>query len=131
MDPVTHILDTHAVIWAYDDSASLGRQARAVIVQARPRSLGVSDLTLFEIAMLVGKRKLELDLPTGEFLTRVENDFAVLPVGASEAELAVKLALEQADPFDRAIVATALCAKVPLVTKDRQISASKLVPVVW
>ncbi len=131
MDAVTHLLDTHTVLWAYDDSECLGTEARAVIRQARPRSLGVSDFTLLEVAMLVSKGRLQIDHPLEEFLGRVENDYVVLPLGAAEAASAMKLKLEQADPFDRAIVATAIGRNIPLLTKDRQITKSGSVPVLW
>ena len=131
MDAVTHLLDTHTVIWAYDDSEDLGPEARAVIRQARPRSLGVSDFTLLEVAMLVSKGRLQVDLPLKEFLGRMENDFVVFPLGAAEAASAMGLKLEQADPFDRAIVATALGRNIPLLTRDRQITRSGSVPVLW
>lgn len=131
MDAVTHLLDTHTVIWAYDDSESLGETARAVIRQAGPRSLGVSDFTLLEIAMLVSKGRLQMDVSLEEFLERLENDYVIFPLGTREAVSATELKLEQADPFDRVIVATALRRNIPLVTKDRQITRSGSIPVVW
>ncbi len=131
MDAITHLLDTHAVIWAYDDAKFLGAQARAVISHAMPLSLGISDFTLFEIAMLVSKGRLQLDLSVETFLQRVETDYVVLPLGALEAASAMELNLEQADPFDRAIVATALSRNIPLLSKDRQIAASGLLSVIW
>jgi PIN domain nuclease of toxin-antitoxin system len=131
MGPLTHLLDTHAVIWAYEDSALLSASARRLIHDAEPGCLGISDLTLLEIAMLTAKGRVTLDFPTKDFLSRIEADFVVLPVGAGEADLAMNLPMKHADPFDRVIVATALRAKVPLVTKDRAVVASKLVPVIW
>jgi PIN domain nuclease of toxin-antitoxin system len=35
------------------------------------------------------------------------------------------------DPWDRMIMASAIALKVPLVTKDSQITASGLVPTIW
>lgn len=131
MDVVTHLLDTHAVIWAYDDSENLGPESRAVIGQAGPRSLGVSDFTLLEVAMLVSKGRLQIDLPLQEFLGRVENDYVVFPLRATDAVSAMELKLEQADPFDRAIVATAIGRNIPLLTKDRQITKCGSVQVLW
>ncbi len=131
MDSVTHLLDTHAVIWAYEDSGNLGPEARAVIQQAPPRTLGVSDFSLFELALLVHKGRVRLDFALLEFLERVEKNYVVFPIGAAEVVAAMELPLAQADPFDRAIVATAHCRKLPLLTKDRKITASGLVSVVW
>lgn len=131
MDVVTHLLDTHAVFWAYEDAVVLGSRARAVIQHASPRSLAISDFTLLEIAMLVSKERLKLDLRLTVFLDRVEADYVVLPLGAPVAAIAMKLSWEQGDPFDRVIVATAKVHGIPLLTKDVQITDSGLVPVIW
>lgn len=128
---LTHLVDTHAVLWAYEDSALLGAKARNVFRKASPRCLGVSDFTLLEIAFLVKKSRVFLDIPLQEFLSRIEDDFLVIPLNADAATHALDLPLKQADPFDRVIVATALCRKVPLLTKDRKITKSALVPVIW
>jgi len=51
---------------------------------------------------------------------------------ASEiATLAMDLELPHGDPFDRIIVASARHHELPLLTRDRNISASGLVRVVW
>lgn len=86
---------------------------------------------MLEIAMLVSKGRLKIDLPLKDFLGRIENDYVVVPLGATEAASAMELELEQADPFDRAIVAATLGRNIPLLTKDRQITKSGSVPVLW
>lgn len=129
MVEVTHLLDTHAVAWAYVDSKSLGREARAVVERAGSRTLAISDFTLLELAMLIRRGRLKCLLPLSEFLARVESDYVVFPLRAAEASLDMPLA--QADPFDRVIVATALCRKLPLLTKDRRIAEAGIVSVVW
>lgn len=131
MDTLTHVVDTHAVLWAYDDSGFLGVQVRDIFRRAAPRSLGVSNFTLLEIALLAKKSRIHLDIPLPEMLFRVESDFAVVPLDAAIAVRALDLPLKQADPFDRVIVATALSRGVPLLSKDRQIVKSGIVPVIW
>jgi PIN domain nuclease of toxin-antitoxin system len=131
MDQVTHLLDTHAVIWAYQDDKMLGRAARSVIKRAPARTLGITDFTLLELALLVQKKRLQLEMPLAEFLQRVERDYVVFPMRAEEAAISIELDLPQADPFDRVIVATALCRRLPLLTKDRQITATRLILVLW
>jgi PIN domain nuclease of toxin-antitoxin system len=41
------------------------------------------------------------------------------------------LDLPQGDPFDRIIVASAIYHKLPLLTRDKNISSSGLVRTVW
>ena len=131
MDEITHLLDTHTVIWAYQDSALLGHEARKVISLASAFSLAVSDITLLEISMLVSKGRLSCKIPLLKFLQKIENDFVILPICSQESVSAMHLNLPQADPFDRVIVATAHSRQLTLLTKDAQIFSSGLVSVLW
>jgi PIN domain nuclease of toxin-antitoxin system len=128
---VTALLDTHAVIWCLEDSPELGRDARAKISRAEEGALAISDITLLEIAMLVSKGKLGVAGVPTTVLEEIAESFRVLPIDARIAAEAMELPLPQGDPFDRVIVATARRHSLPLITKDRLIVRSKLVPVVW
>lgn len=131
MEPLTHLLDTHALIWAYENSPELGVQARAVLQKAAPRSLAISNFSLLEIAMLVEKGRLLISDSLETYLHQVERELVVLPLGAAEAAIAFQLKLPQGDPFDRVIVATARCHNLPLLTRDRQITKARLVKTLW
>lgn len=63
------ILDTHVLLWALGDSARLGSHARARIEEERQaRSVGVSAITPWEIALLVDKGRLELATDVRDFI---------------------------------------------------------------
>ena len=91
----------------------------------------LSDITLFEIAMLVKKGRIELSVPIEEYLRAIQRNDPLLTITSEIASLAVDLDLPQGDPFDRIIVASAMHHKLPLLTRDQNISASGLVRTVW
>ncbi len=126
-----YLLDTHAAIWALQDAPELGAAARAVIARETRDSLALSDISLFEMAMLVAKGRVEFDdglLPT---LRLISGIFTVVPIDGTIAAHAVNLPLPQSDPFDRIIVATAKRHDLTLLTRDGEISESGLVEIVW
>jgi PIN domain nuclease of toxin-antitoxin system len=62
----------------------------------------------------------------------VERQFIVLPITANIALQAFELpASYPNDPVDRIIGATALIEDIPLLTADREIRKSGLVPTIW
>jgi PIN domain nuclease of toxin-antitoxin system len=128
------LLDTHVVIWLASDDSRISRVARSAIDEARQsqRGLAISDFTLFELSLLFRKKKFELAVTPGDFLTEVERRFSVLSVTANIALQAFGLPANYPnDPVDRIIGATALMQDIPLVTADREIRKSRAVPTIW
>jgi PIN domain nuclease of toxin-antitoxin system len=66
-----------------------------------------------------------------ELLARIEDNFRVIPISPEIARIAVELELPHGDPFDRVIVATAKVHDAPLLTRDRAITDSGVVEIVW
>ncbi len=126
-----YLLDTHAVLWSVEDDPKLGSQARAELLKCAAEDLALSDITLFEIAMLQEKERIHLAMPLAEYLGRLERRFKVLPILSVIAAEAVNLALPQGDPYDRIIVATARYHKLPLITRDQHMVGSDLVETLW
>ena len=82
----------------------------------------VSAMTLWEIALLTGKRRIALNLP----LQHWRNDFLAqglleVPVTGAIGIAAAQLDGLHADPSDRIIVATACELDATLLTADRRI----------
>jgi PIN domain nuclease of toxin-antitoxin system len=88
-------------------------------------------MSLLEIALLVKGDRLLLTGSLDEFFRDLSSDpaFSLLPL---TYEVAVQAASLDAlrDPADRTIAATALVHRLRLVTSDRRIIDSGLVPVV-
>ncbi len=97
----------------------------------RGEPIGLSVISLIEIAVLVSGGKLKAEMGMSELLAAFDANPAirVLPV---THEIACDLALLGAlrDPADRTIVATARVHRLTLVTSDRRIIESGLVAVV-
>jgi PIN domain nuclease of toxin-antitoxin system len=94
--------------------------------------LAISDFTLFELSMLFRKKQFALTISVESFLAEVENRFVVLPITANIALQAFELPPNYPrDPADRIIGATALIEDISLVTADREIRKSHVVPTIW
>lgn len=125
------LLDTHAWIWWVDRDRRLGGAVidalDALAADARPL---LSDISLWEVAMLVERRRLSFSLPFEEWLEAAAHprSVRVVPITPSiAAEVAALPASFHRDPADRVIVATARVLAAPLVTRDRRITESRLV----
>lgn len=117
------LLDTHALIWYVDKPAALSRRARKEIERRQARGgLLVSEITWWEIAMLVEKGRLVLDRPVRQWLQQVAGLAGLQAVGLSPAIAATSAALPAtlADPADRIIYATAVEWGCPLVSRDER-----------
>ena len=125
------LLDTHAVIWAAEGDARLGSSAADLLRTLKAGEAVLSDITLLEIAMLVKKGRIILSVPVEEYLRAIQRNYPLLTITSEIASMAVDLDLPQGDSFDRIIVASALHHKLPLLTRDKNISASGLVRTVW
>jgi PIN domain nuclease of toxin-antitoxin system len=108
-DPVP-LLDTHAWIWWVEQDARLGAKAIAAL-DALPadRRPFLCDISLWEVATLVERERLHLDVSLSEWL-----EAAAHPRSVRLLPLSPKIAAEVArlpdsfhrDPADRIIVAT-------------------------
>lgn len=124
------LLDTHAWVWWLNRDRQLKTNARRVIAESD--SIGLSPVSLYEVANAVRRERLDLSLPTERWLTyALSAGVVVLPLHPSIAALAGSMEWHHGDPIDRIIVATAIHHGIPLVTADKKISDSGLVEVLW
>lgn len=109
------LLDTHALIWALEDSENLSGSAREVIEDLDNQIL-VSATSAIEIAI---KRSLgKLDAPH-ELREAIESaGFIAISVDFATARRLSTLPRHHRDPFDRLLIAQALAEDVAVVTRD-------------
>ena len=124
------LLDTHVWLWWCADPSQLSKTAITALEKAS--ELLVSTISAWELAMLVQKGRLTLSVDVRNAIRAMSQAPRVRMVSLSE-EIAVEAALLKlhGDPSDRLIVATAIDARVRLVTKDKAIARAKVVETVW
>jgi PIN domain nuclease of toxin-antitoxin system len=127
------LLDTHVVIWLALQPNKLSKRAKEVIRAARLQGgLAIAGITLLELAWLVEKGRVETTLSVESFVRQCASKMTVLPITPEIAARAVSFPESYPkDPQDRLIVATALVEGIQLVSHDRLIKKSGIVPVIW
>ena len=124
------LLDTHVLLWWLDDRDRLSEAQREVVASAGAASpLLVSDISLWEVAMLHSLGRIRLTIPLREWLDKAVAPPLVRRQGISPAIASEVAALPdsfQRDPVDRILVATARVLGVTLLTQDRRIIKSAL-----
>ncbi len=114
-------LDTHILVLAIN--GELRRSEQAVLTR-NPWS--ISAIVLWKLAKLVQLDRLDMDLDDRE-VVRVLNRLQVWPIDLAIARASTWLDF-RSDPADEIIAATSVVHGVPLVTRDRVMRGSKVVP---
>lgn len=118
------LLDTHVMLWLVIDDSRLSENAKSIILHPA-NSLFVSAVSYWEVAIKVGKGKLNLDgdwraLLANEFLL---NDIHWLNISVDHCHALLALPFHHRDPFDRLLIAQAQQEEMHLLSRDRQFSA--------
>ena len=128
----TALLDTHVLIWWLNERGRLSPAQQEVLGNASPDGpLHVSDISLWEVAMLHGLGRIRLALPLREWLDKAVAPPLVRRHGISPAVAAEVAALPDwfhRDPDDRILVATARVLGATLLTHDHRIVEAALAP---
>ena len=114
-------LDTHVLIHALQ--GQLTSEERLLLTRNR---WSVSAIVLWEIAKLVQLGRIEMDLDDRE-VVRTLSRIHAWPIDLSVARASTRLDF-RGDPADEIIAATSIVHGVPLVTRDRTILGSTVVP---
>jgi len=126
------LLDTHAWVWWISGDPRLAAREREVLDSLSPSERPVlADISLWEVATLVERGRLDLDMDLERWLA-----VASAPATVELARVTPAVAAEVArlperfhrDPADRLIVATARVRKLSVLTRDRKITGARIVP---
>ena len=119
------VLDTHVLLWSLLRPEELQEDIRQRIAVAQENNqLLVCSISLWEIAMLKSKRRINIYEPIRDFLESITNidGLSVKDISTEVAAESVQLMDDfHGDPADRIIVATAKCYGATLLTRDQKI----------
>ena len=115
-------LDTHILIFALQGKVRPAE--RRMLLRS---DWGISAIVLWELAKLSQLGRVELDLHSRRFRDALSN-VHVWPIDLEVAVASTDLDF-YGDPADELIAATSLVHDVPLLTRDRVIRKSRLVPI--
>lgn len=114
-------LDTNILLATFNNE--LKRAEKELI---RAGNLAISDIVLWELAKLVQLRRIKLDLD-GAVFRRAIRQLTVYPITLEIARQSTALDF-RSDPADEIIAATSIVERIPLLTRDRKILKSRVVP---
>lgn len=128
------VLDTHALVYDALAPRRLSARARKAIESGfADRALACSDISLWEIAMLIARKRLDPAMDARQFLEDLVSArrVRVLPISPDIAVLSQSDLFAHGDPADRLIAATARLFQAPLVTSDMQLRKLREVATIW
>lgn len=128
------VLDTHVLVSDALDPSRLSRAARDAIAAGQAADeLACSDISLWEIAMLLARGRLRVDAGHPAFLESLiqARGLRVLAITPAIAVLAQSDLFSHGDPADRIVAATALAHRARLVSADQRLRKLKELSVVW
>jgi PIN domain nuclease of toxin-antitoxin system len=117
---MTYLLDTHAAIWALmgnDDKMSAKVKS---IIADRTGELAISIASAWELAIKMSKggKTAGMNGVTAFIDMLSENGVKIVGITPEEVKLIEALPFIHKDPFDRIIIATAICNDFTLVSVD-------------
>ena len=129
------VVDTHIIIWNALKPEMLSQKAEEAISAAN-NSDGIifCEISLWEIAMLMHKGRLNIDVEYLEFIKLIleSNEYVFLGITPEIAKLSTDLFSENnKDPADRIIAATSIIENAKLITADKKLRQSKKVATIW
>lgn len=124
------LVDTHVFIWS-TMRHRLGSQATAVFLDPN-NELYLSVASYWEICIKISIGKLVL---ADDWIQGIEDEMAAnsiqwLSIIPKHCQQITKLPVLHSDPFDRLLIAQALCEEMTLLTVDKNI-ARYPVPTLW
>ena len=121
---MTIILDTCALIWWSLDPEKLSADATLACHEMELEKSGlVPSIVIWEIALKVKNKKLDLGIHLEEYLSALKKSDVIRIVAIDEDMWfkSVQLDWSHRDPVDRVVVALAKSYRASIITSDREI----------
>lgn len=113
-------LDTHILLHAFSNQLTDSEKKKI-----ESKKIFISDIVQWEIAKLtqLGKIQLDWNIEFQEAMRQIQT----IPISWEIAKQTMKLDFSS-DPADEIIAATSIVTGIPLLTRDKKILKSKIVP---
>ena len=130
--PSVVVIDTHVLIQDALEPRRLSARARRAL-EGADGPLAASDISLWEVAMLIAKARVRPGADAATFIERLLEARAirVLPITAKIAVLSQADDFKHGDPADRIIAATAIVHGAQLVSADAELRRVPGLRVLW
>jgi PIN domain nuclease of toxin-antitoxin system len=113
------LLDTHTLLWFYQNDPKLSPRALAMILDPANDKF-ISPASYWEIAIKLSVGKYALSVPYEDFIRGAIdlNGFLYLPIEPRHTAALIALPYHHRDPFDRLLIAQAIIEGIPIVSAD-------------
>lgn len=116
------LLDTHIWIWSHLAPEKISSEVNGILA-ASENELWLSPVSVWELIMLVEKKRLELEKDLHDWVQQSRRELMLqeAPLSWEVADELRFTILKQRDPADRFLVATARVYDLTLVTADERL----------
>ena len=113
------LIDTHVLLWAIGAPERLSDAAREAL-STTGHEVAISTASLWEIAIKVSRGRLDLAAESHAAIERGRKHMGArwLAVEPAHCGRVATLPWHHRDPFDRMLIAQALCENMTLISKD-------------
>jgi PIN domain nuclease of toxin-antitoxin system len=121
---LTIVLDTCALLWWSLDPDEFSPKAKAAIARMEREKDGITPaIAIWEIAIKVKSKKLDLGTPLDIYLKRLKQSDVVKIIAVDEDVFVTSVNLEWShrDPVDRIMIALAMDRNCSIITRDKEI----------
>ena len=113
-----YLVDTHALIWSFENNKKLLQKMKNIIDDAH-NEIFVSIASLWEMAIKISNGKLDLSVSLAQLIEDIAlRNIQILPINPSHVLKVETLPFHHKDPFDRIIVAQSLVENITVVSID-------------
>ena len=128
---MNYVVDAHTMVWYFMDDPRLGQNARQAFEQTITEGIIIiPTIVLAEIMYISQKGRISMTFE--ETLSHIEmyENFRIAALDLDILKVAASIS-DDLEMHDKLIVATTLYFDAHLITKDEQITRSKVVNTVW
>jgi PIN domain nuclease of toxin-antitoxin system len=116
------LIDTHILIWYIAGNPSL-KPTMTDLLETTENDLSISVASVWEIAIKVGKGKLDLGIEFHELEGILDRlNIQILPILFGDLNVQQTLPFHHTDPFDRLIISQAINQNLVLMSADSAFS---------